>query len=132
MSVTTEDVEAIYPASSNAPIATFVSIAENIATTLLSNKGLSTKTMDTVVLYLTAHLLVLTYENGGLRRERMGDSDDSYVTPDISAKGFASTRFGQMAMILDTTGTLAASTTNAGLKARFEIVDIPDVLRTQV
>lgn len=122
MAVTAEDVKAIYPTSSD--VCKFAAIAENMANELLSTKGLSTVTMESIILYLTAHLLVLTEEQGGKRRERMGDADESYVTPDPKAKGFASTRFGQMAMILDTSGTLAGAGSTAGLKATIEVVDI--------
>lgn len=120
MAVTAEDVKAIYPTSLD--VDPFLEIAQNLADELLSDKGLSEKAMDSIVIYLTAHLLALTEENGGLRRQKMGDSDESYRVPGDKAMGFAQTRFGQMAMILDTTGTLAATSANSGLKAKFEIV----------
>lgn len=122
MAVTANDVKAIYPTSLS--VDAFLAIAQKMANSLLSGKGLDSDTMDSIVIYLTAHLLVLSDENGGLRRERMGDADESYRTPDPKATGFASTRFGQMAMILDPTGTLAGAGASSNLKATLEVVDI--------
>lgn len=124
MAITTDDVKAIYPTSLT--VDPFLAIAQTMATNLLSDKGLDSATTDSIVIYLTAHLLVLTAENGGLRRDRMGDADESYITPDPKATGFASTRFGQMAMILDSSGTLASVGASAGLKASIEVVDVPN------
>lgn len=124
MAVTSDDVKAIYPTSLT--VDPFLAIAQTMTTNLLSDKGLDSDTTDSIVIYLTAHLLVLTAENGGLRRDRMGDADESYITPDPKAQGFASTRFGQMAMILDSSGTLAGAGASAGLKASLEVVDVPD------
>lgn len=120
MTVTASDVQKIYPTSLD--VSAFLEIAQNFADELLSGKGLSEDTLDSIVIYLTAHLLVLTEEGGGLRRQKMGDSDESYRVPGDKETGFSQTRFGQMAMILDPTGTLAGIGANNGLKAKFEIV----------
>ena len=58
-----------------------------------------------IELYLAAHLVTLTEERGGLTRAKMGDSDESLAN--IYSEGFRSTRYGQVALTLDTSGTLA-------------------------
>lgn len=121
MTVTVDNVKAIYPTTLD--VAPFLDVAQKYVNSLaLSSKGLSADLVDPVVLYFTAHLLVLTAEQGGLRRRRLGDGDESYKTPGDFDIGLRSTRFGQQAMILDSTGTLAAKTSGSGLKALFTVV----------
>ncbi len=69
--------------------------------------------------YLAAHLVALTEEKGGVTRSKMGDADESYAN--VFDTGFRSTRYGQMAITLDTSGVLARlAITNA--KAEFRVV----------
>lgn len=121
--VTTQDVTKIYPTTLD--VQSFLDIATTLATNLLSGKGLDDSTTKSIIIYLTAHLLVLTEENGGLRRQRLGDGDESYLTPDPKAVGFATTRFGQTAMILDPTGTLAGASAGSSLRAVIEVISGP-------
>lgn len=81
--------------------------------------GHTTKVLAKIELYLAAHLVALTEEKGGITRAKMGDADESYAN--VYKDGFNSTRFGQTALVLDTSGTLARlSITNA--KAEFRVV----------
>jgi hypothetical protein len=75
-----------------------------------------------IELYLAAHLLTLTTEKGALIREKMGQSEDEMA--DIYSAGLQSTRFGQMALMLDSSGTLAQMdiSGSAGGKAVFRFV----------
>lgn len=81
--------------------------------------GLSAPMLARIELYLAAHFVALTEERGGLTRERLGDGDESLAN--VYSSGLNSTRYGQTALSLDSTGTLTqvAQTT---LKAKFRIV----------
>lgn len=122
MSVSADDVRRIYESGkTDDDIDGFIADATLIAETIPSG-SISDDRRDKIILYLTCHLLVLSEDNGGLRRQKMGDSDESYVTPDTKMFGYSSTRFGQLALSLDTTGSLAASSSNQGVKAEFRVV----------
>lgn len=125
MAVTDANVKAIIDTSRDTT--PFIATATAVVTAAgLLSKGLDATLIDPITLYLSAHLVCLTEEMGGLRRSKTGDADESYRVPGEKEKGFATTRYGQQAMILDTTGTLAAMGANQGLKAQFEVVSYAD------
>lgn len=100
----------------------YLDTANNFMAVEFPGSELDANTKDAVTLYLAAHLVVLSKENGGLRRSKLGEADESYRVPGDKDTGLAQTRFGQMAMMLDTTGHLAGLSANKGLKALFEVV----------
>lgn len=85
----------------------------------LLDLSLSSTMLTQIELYLAAHFAALVEEKGGLVQESMGASAGS-VSDHYSA-GLGATRFGQQAMILDSTGTLAGLGA-ARIKAVFRIV----------
>jgi hypothetical protein len=115
MAVTAEQVQAVADVTSD--VALFLTTAQNFVTTHLSGKGLDSTELDQITLYLAAHLTILTTEKGGQRREKLGEADESYRVPGDKDTGLAQTRFGQMAMMMDSSGTLASMSTNKGLRA---------------
>ena len=123
MAVSSAQVKAIIT-TTIADTASFIAIAQNIVDEELVDSGHSTTRLDSIVLYLSAHLVCLTEELGGLRRSRLGEADESYRVPGEKDTGFASTRYGQTAMMLDTTGVLAGLSANKGLKALFSIISV--------
>lgn len=119
MSIRPEDVRVIYETTKDDAyilpvIDTACVLAEGIT-------GIPQKRIDKIVLYLTAHLLVLSEENGGISRSKMGDADESYVVP-FEQVGLNSTRFGQLALNLDPTGKLAAAQAGNRMSAQFRVV----------
>lgn len=118
---TDSDVKAIIDTSRDTT--PFIATAQVIVDEELAGKGLTADRLDKIALYLSAHFVCITEESGGLRRSRLGEADESYKAPDSKAVGFASTRYGQQAMIMDTSGTLAKIGANNGLKARFEVIE---------
>lgn len=120
MAITDADVKAII--DTDRDTSPFIVTANLIVTETLADKGLSADRLDQITLYLSAHFVCLTEERGGLVSSRLGDSSESYRAPAIGSKGFETTRYGQQAMILDTSGKLAAQQANGGLKALFEVV----------
>jgi hypothetical protein len=71
-----------------------------------ANPSIPTAQQDLVIKYLAAHFVLLEVERGGLVRNRVGDADVSY-TGDRAVTGFMLTRYGQQAVMFDTTRTLA-------------------------
>lgn len=126
MAVTDSDVKKVIDTSrdTTSMIATANNIADAIIPTSSWTYGSGLR--DEVVKYLAAHFVCLVEENGGLRRSKLGEADDSFKAPGDKDTGLAFTRYGQQAMILDVSGKLAAASTNKGLKARFELVTYAD------
>lgn len=131
MAVNPDDVRALFKGASDIErllveqdIAGFIKTGEVIVSEDLSGLGLSDDRLDQITKYLAAHFIILAVENGGLRRSRTGQQDESYLVPSSDRVGLASTRFGQQAIALDTTGTLAEQTVTAAgqRKAEFRVI----------
>lgn len=93
--------------------------ASNFVDVHLASAGHSDLTLKHIELYLAAHLVALSEEKGGIIEDEYGDSRTRFA--DIFSDGFRSTRFGQMAINLDTSGALA-SKGSAKMKAEFRVV----------
>lgn len=122
MAVTDADVKRVIDTirDTSSQIVTATALADAILPTSSWAHGSGLR--DEIIKYLAAHFVALVEENGGLRRSKLGDSDDSFKTPGDKDTGLAFTRYGQQAMLLDVTGKLAAVSSNKGMKARFEVV----------
>lgn len=123
MAVTPSDLKVLCPSEkSDEELQVFIDMATLVITEDLAGATLSDDRKDMITNYLAAHYLVLTQENGGIRRSRLGEADESYVVPDVKAFGYNTTRYGQAAVSLDPSGKLAASQSNKGLKAQLRVV----------
>jgi hypothetical protein len=101
-----------------------------VSATLVSENlsGLSEATMRSIELLLAAHFANLSWEKGPLAAVRVGEAQERYH--DIYKGGFGATRFGQQAMLLDTSGTLAGMSAAADKptrKAEFQVVGTIDM-----
>ena len=87
--------------------------------THLLSVGHSEAILQRIELYLTAHMVALTEERGSLKGGKYGDASEFLA--DVYSEGFRATRFGQLALSLDTSGTLTrlGQTT---LKAEFRVI----------
>lgn len=106
---------------SDQDIQVFIDTAELVVSEDLAGSGLSAERKEKIALWLSAHFLIISQDNGGIRRSKLGDADESYVVPK-EQWGLGATHWGQQAMSLDTSGTLAASQASGGLKAEFRVV----------
>jgi hypothetical protein len=97
----------------------FIDTAHQFIEANLLGAGHSEAILKKIELYLAAHFLALTEELGGLVRDTMGDSAQSMAN--VYKAGLRSTRFGQVALDLDTSGTLARLATSM-LRAELRIV----------
>lgn len=77
---------------------------------------------DSIALYLAAHFWVLSYEGGGITYSRVGQSEEKYHGIAADKVGFQTTRFGQMACSLDSTGILAQK--SVGNQSRFMFANV--------
>jgi len=100
-------------------VGSFIDTAHVYVDSNLLDAGHSEAMLTKLELYLAAHFLALTEERGGLKGEKVGDASE--FLSDIYDFGLKSTRFGQVALTLDTSGTLAAISTST-LKAEFRVV----------
>lgn len=104
---------------SDVVLTNFIDTANLLVDTHLESSGLSDRILTKIELYLAAHFVALTEEQGGLTRSKMGDSDESYAN--VFDQGFQSTRYGQAALALDSTGILT-KVSQTRLRAEFRVV----------
>ena len=95
----------------------FIVTAELVVTEELEDKGLSADRLKQIVLWLAAHYVTIDVEKGGLRAEVIGEARETFAVK--SGVGIQSTRYGQQAVALDTTGRLASKDKPT---ARFTVV----------
>lgn len=101
----------------------FIDTADLIINEEFVGSSLSVGRLTQIELYLAAHFVAITEERGGLKMEKMGDATDEMDT-DMFSAGFGSTRYGQQALALDSSGTLK-SLSSPGLTAKFRLVPEP-------
>lgn len=118
---TDTDVRAYVDVPSAVDTSVYINAAVAVVTDKLTGKGLSESILTQIEIFLAAHFATLAVERGGLKKETAGDSSQSYQTISEKFKGFTSTRFGQQAITLDTSGTLAADG-NANQRAILRVV----------
>lgn len=116
--VTSADVKAIIDTPLD--VCSFITTAHTLVDVLLLDKELSDDMLRQVELYLAAHFAALTEERGGLIRSSTGEGAETMS--DSYEMGLSLTRYGQQAMVIDTSGTLKeANEEGASGKARFEV-----------
>jgi hypothetical protein len=118
---TDSDVRAYVDVPADVVTTSYINVASVVSEAYLSGKGLSEPILTQIEIFLAAHFATLAVERGGLTREQQGQSSQSYQMLSTRQTGFASTRFGQQAIALDASGTLAA-VGSTHLKAIFEVV----------
>ena len=100
---------------------TFIDTANVIVNTFIVPTYTVEAILVKIELYLAAHFASLMSERGGLIRSMQGDASETYA--DIYDKGYRATRFGQQAIVLDPSGTLASMSTDK-VKAQLELVSV--------
>lgn len=115
----------------NAQVTPHITTADLIVTEDLGavTPAISSARLTQIELYLAAHFAVLAWEKGGVEDAAIGESKESYHRISTRSLGLTSTRFGQQAIALDTSGTLAAmdataqaAVSGSGKKALFRVV----------
>lgn len=98
-----------------------INAANLMVTEDLATSGLSDDRKRLISLYLAAHFSILTLERGGLTHYEVGESVEKYPGVAGSAQGLNATKWGQQAVALDTSGTLALNA-QPTQKAEFRVV----------
>lgn len=98
----------------------FIRVAHILVTDRLVGKGLSDDMLKTLELFLAAHFAVMSLEHGGLTLRKIMDTQEEYQQLSSSGFGLSSTRYGQQAIAMDSTNTLA--TLAGGRKALFRVL----------
>lgn len=103
----------------------FISDAHIIVSEDLAGKGLSEARLAAIEKYLAAHFALQYVERGGFILSQLGDAHDKYLDMNpqgqANISGFMLSRYGQQAVVLDTSGTLKKMT-KASLNARFTVI----------
>lgn len=97
-----------------------IALAGAIMSEFFSDTTLSEAMQAQIELLIACHYTVLFVEKGGLVRQSMGESANTYREIHQRLGGFLSTRFGSDAVMLDSTGVLSALTTSQP-KAEFQV-----------
>lgn len=87
---------------------------------LFATTSLSAERLKMIELYLAAHFVAITDEKGALTETAYGDARDGFAN--VYGEGFNSTRYGQMAISLDTEKKLAEQASTEILTAQFRVV----------
>lgn len=115
------EVSEIFAVDTINDLNTFITTAHLIVTEELISSGLSAARLKEIELYLSAHFASLRFEKDGLRKQKIGDVEEEYNAVKGTKGGLESTRYGQQALALDTSGDLASLATSPR-KARFRVV----------
>lgn len=125
MSITTSDVILLlgpeFVGTAEASVDPFREAAELVVAEDLAGAGHSTARLDLIAKYMSAHFATVSFERGGLTRQKVGESADTYKTGLDSDQGYMLTRFGQQAVSLDSSGILALNAAPRQ-KAEFRVV----------
>lgn len=100
-------------------LSSMIDTANLYVDTHLLSEGHSAQILTKIELYLAAHIVALTEERGSLKGSKLGDASEFLA--DVFSEGFRATRFGQLAVALDTSGVLARLGASS-LKAEFRVV----------
>lgn len=119
MAITEAQVRATIEVSKDYDITVFMVTAKLIRDEDLAGQGLSTARLDQIEIFLAAHFTAIANERGGLKSTETLNAKDEYFGD--YGRGLNSTRYGQQAQILDTSGILAAQAEPVS-KAQFRVV----------
>ena len=111
--------ELISTSKSDGDIATFLASGQSLYDALIPAGTHVDALADKIVAYLAAHFLAVTVEAGWPQEQKMGDAMSRIVTPAdgygaLPTTGLSMTRFGQTAIVLDTSGKLAKHNNDLG------------------
>jgi hypothetical protein len=117
--ITDAEVRELVEVDDDTDIDWAVQAAEEMVDEHLLSVGISPAIQSRIALFLGAHFVALAYERGSLIRESTGQASASYAN--IFSEGLRATRWGQQALALDSSGTLA-NASNTKARAEFRLV----------
>ncbi len=117
--VTAQEVQGIIEVPTDLDLAPFIATASLIVTEDLANQGLSTGRLKQIELYLAAHFAAIKDEHGALMKSKTLNAEEQYGGS--FTQGLNLTRYGQQAIVFDTSGVLAAMA-EPNKRAEFRVV----------
>jgi len=118
--ISASDVGQIIQIPSGMNVTSQVETASLLVEETLASQGLTEARLKQIELYLAAHFVAINTEKGAIIRDSKGESRQDYA-PNSYGKGLQSTRYGQQAAMLDTSGLLA-SAVGGVVKAEFRLI----------
>jgi hypothetical protein len=118
---TDTEVKKIISLNSVTDTTPFIDTANLLVTKHLGNSGLSADELTQIEKYLTAHLLTLHNDERQLKSQKLGDATDTYAGG--FGKGLEFSQFGQMVLMLDSTGTMQGL---GGKKVSLSVINVND------
>jgi len=118
--VTPDEVEEIIDVDSGLDVNPFILASSVLLDTILPSGQIGTAQRKEIERWLTAHFI--TIRQGQLEAQTIGDAKDTYALGSLSG-GIKSTTYGQQAVALDTSGSLAKAEMP---KAKLEVIS-PDL-----
>ena len=118
---TDTEVKKIISLNSVTDTTPFIDTANLLVTKHLGNSGLSADDLTQIEKYLTAHLLTLHNNERQLKSRKLGDATDTYAG--AFGKGLEFSQFGQMVLMLDSTGTMQGL---GGKKVSLNVINVND------
>lgn len=103
--VTAQELQGIIEVPTELDLAPFIATASLIVTEDLANQGLSAARLKQIELYLAAHFAAIKDEHGALKSSETLNAKETYGGS--FTKGLNLTRYGQQAIVFDTSGILA-------------------------
>lgn len=100
----------------------YINDASLLVTEVLGTSALTPERLEVIERYLAAHLYVLAEQEGGVFEEKIGEANTKMGSTFTLGRGLALTRFGQLVLSWDSTGSFAAmETANNKKKAQFRL-----------
>lgn len=118
--VTPDEVEEIIAVDSSLDVNPFIFASSVLLDAMLPSGEIGTAQRKEIERWLTAHFI--TIRQGQLEEQEIGDAKDTYALGYLSG-GIKSTTYGQQAVALDTSGSLAKAEMP---KAKLEVLS-PDL-----
>lgn len=115
------DVRSLVSMDTNSSTAIYLQASVLVITEDLAGKGLSDSRLTLIAKYVAAHYAVVSEELGGLTSQATNNTKDTYQSVK-GGPGYNATRFGQQAIQLDTSGTLAALSNISKGKAKIRLI----------
>lgn len=125
VTITTEDVKKVYKGGiSDDDLQVAIDTALLVVNEQLLGCNMSQERLEKIAVYLSAFYADATATSGAglpgvLRRQKLGDADESYAVPLDSAEYYKSSKWGQLAISLDQCNILISQGT---LPAQFRVV----------
>lgn len=121
--VTSAEVAKIIDTDSATDIDAYIGIATLVVDDELSSTTLNAARLKDIERYLTAHLIAFSNREHEAQEERLGSGGVSRRFDFIKDMGLNNTTYGQMTLMLDTTGTLSTLNETEGASVIFDSVD---------